>query len=131
MKPDVIDEIMTASVVKIEESETLKAADNLMNSRSRTRLVVTKDNVPISILRDRDIWGKNLDQTIKEAFKENGLKTAVKVPIGTIVGDKIRQEIIDNSIIVVTDSEGKVIYGVVTADDMNKLIQKRIQQYQY
>ena len=131
MKPDVIDDIMTIKVAKIEEDKTLKEAEDMIQAWQVRKLVVTRQEKPIFILVESNIWGKDRIKSIKESFKEEELKKVVTVPTGTIIDDEVRQKLAENPAIVIMDRQNKDIEGVVTATDLRHLVDRRLQKAQW
>jgi len=117
-----VSDIMKKDVISIDEAKTIKDAANMMNEARIGSVIITKDDIPIGILTERDFVTKI---AVKEIPLSTPLSEVMTKPLLVIEQDQTvweAAEIMKNmGIHRIAVQEGNKIIGMVTTTDLVKV----------
>ena len=117
-----VSDIMKKDVISIDEAKTIKDAANMMNEARIGSIIITKDDVPIGILTERDFVTKI---AAKEIPLSTPLSEVMTKPLLVIKPNQTvweAAEIMKNmEIHRVAVQEGNKIIGMVSTTDLVKI----------
>ena len=118
-----VSDIMTKKIISIDESETIKKAASMMNEAEIGSIIITKDNIPVGILTERDFVTKIASKEISLSVPVSQVMThplLVIAPNQTVweVAEIMRNMGIHR----VAVQEGDKIIGMVTTTDLVKIV---------
>ncbi len=118
-----VSDIMKKKIISIDESETIKKAASMMNEAEIGSIIITKDNIPVGILTERDFVTKIASKDISLSVPVSQVMThplLVIAPNQTVweVAEIMRNMGIHR----VAVQEGGKIIGMVTTTDLVKIV---------
>jgi len=118
-----VSDIMTKKIISIDESETVKKAASMMTEAEIGSIIITKDNIPVGILTERDFVTKIASKEISLSVPVSQVMThplLVIAPNQTVweVAEIMRNMGIHR----VAVQEGGKIIGMVTTTDLVKIV---------
>jgi len=118
-----VSDIMTKKIISIDESETIKKAASMMTEAEIGSIIITKDNIPVGILTERDFVTKIASKEISLSVPVSQVMThplLVIAPNQTVweVAEIMRNMGIHR----VAVQEGGKIIGMVTTTDLVKIV---------
>jgi signal-transduction protein with cAMP-binding, CBS, and nucleotidyltransferase domain len=118
-----VSDIMKKKIISIDESETIKKAASMMNEVEIGSIIITKDNIPVGILTERDFVTKIASKEISLSVPVSQVMThplLVIAPNQTVweVAEIMRNMGIHR----VAVQEGNKIIGMVTTTDLVKIV---------
>ena len=118
-----VSDIMTKKIISIDESETIKKAASMMTEAEIGSIIITKDNIPVGILTERDFVTKIASKEISLSVPVSQVMThplLVIAPNQTVweVAEIMRNMGIHR----VAVQEGDKIIGMVTTTDLVKIV---------
>ena len=121
-KGHLVRDIMKKKVISIDETETIKKAASMMNEAEIGSIIITKDNIPVGILTERDFVTKIASKEISLSVPVSQVMThplLVIAPNQTVweVAEIMRNMGIHR----VAVQEGSKIIGMVTTTDLVKI----------
>ena len=121
-KGHLVSDIMKKKIISIDESETIKKAASMMNEVGIGSIIITKDNIPVGILTERDFVTKIASKEISLSVPVSQVMThplLVIAPNQTVweVAEIMRNMGIHR----VAVQEGSKIIGMVTTTDLVKI----------
>ena len=121
---------MTRNLISLQEDATLADAVDLMTQHKISCVIVTRDNVPVGILTERDVAG--LARTVGDPAKVH-IVSVMKSPVQTVDASlpipeaiKLMETACIRRLVVVED---RLLAGVVTRHDFVKTMQGRYIEY--
>lgn len=119
MKHTFVKDVMKTNVISIDSSKTIKEAACMMDDSNVGCVIITKDNVPIGIITERDfvkrIAAKNKDLS-------SPLSQVMSAPIITINSDETVWEAAEkmkqNGIHKLPAIDDKKVTGIITTTDL-------------
>jgi len=118
-----VSDIMKKKVISIDEAKTIKDAANMMNEARIGSIIITKDDVPIGILTERDFVTKIAAKEISLSTPLSKVMTHPLLVIGPNQTVWEAAEIMENmEIHRVAVQEGNKIIGMITTTDLVKII---------
>ncbi len=118
-----VSDIMTKKTVSIDESETIKKAASMMNEAGIGSIIITKDNIPVGILTERDFVTKIASKEISLSVPVSQVMTHPLLVIAPNQTVWEVAEIMKNmGIHRVAVQEGGKIIGMVTTTDLVKIV---------
>ena len=117
-----VSDIMKKKIISIDETETIKKAASMMNEAEIGSIIITKDNIPVGILTERDFVTKIASKEISLSVPVSQVMThplLVIAPNQTVweVAEIMRNMGIHR----VAVQEGGKIIGMVTTTDLVKI----------
>jgi len=121
-KGHLVSDIMKKKIISIDESETIKKAASMMNEAEIGSIIITKVNIPVGILTERDFVTKIASKEISLSVPVSQVMThplLVIAPNQTVweVAEIMRNMGIHR----VAVQEGDKIIGMVTTTDLVKI----------
>jgi len=117
-----VSDIMNETVISIDETKTIKEAASMMNEARIGSIIITKDDVPVGILTERDFVTKI---AAKELPLSTPLSQVMTKPLLVVAPNQTvweAAEIMKNmEIHRVVVQEGNKIIGIVTTTDLVKI----------
>ncbi len=118
-----VSDIMKKKVISIDETETIKKAASMMNEVGIGSIIITKANIPVGILTERDFVTKIASKEISLSVPVSQVMThplLVIAPNQTVweVAEIMRNMGIHR----VAVQEGSKIIGMVTTTDLVKIV---------
>ena len=118
-----VSDIMTKKIISIDESETIKKAASMMNEAGIGSIIITKDNIPVGILTERDFVTKIASKEISLSVPVSQVMThplLIIAPNQTVweVAEIMRNMGIHR----VAVQDGDKIIGMVTTTDLVKIV---------
>ncbi len=118
-----VSDIMKKKIISIDESETIKKAASMMTEAEIGSIIITKDNIPVGILTERDFVTKIASKEISLSVPVSQVMThplLVIAPNQTVweVAEIMRKMRIHR----VAVQEGGKIIGMVTTTDLVKIV---------
>ena len=127
MKPrpvEYVDDYISGSAITIDINGTIKEALNLMEKNHTDFLVVTKQDVPVFILKAYQAMLKNPEDNIQSLVDEGKLEAATIVESGSLWSNNV-QKLKDTTVLIVADTThpNPQLRGTISTYDLK--IQKR------
>ena len=121
-KGHLVSDIMKKKIISIDESETIKKSASMMNEAGIGSIIITKANIPVGILTERDFVTKIASKEISLSVPVSQVMThplLVIAPNQTVweVAEIMRNMGIHR----VAVQEGSKIIGMVTTTDLVKI----------
>jgi len=117
-----VKDIMKKSIISIDATMTVKDAASMMSDADIGSIIITKENIPVGILTERDFVTRIVD---KEKPLSTPLSEVMSKQLLVISPDKTvweAAEIMRNSNIhKVVVQDGRKVIGIVTTTDLIKL----------
>ncbi len=122
-KGHLVRDIMKKKLISIDETETIKKAASMMTEAEIGSIIITKDNIPVGILTQRDFVTKIASKEISLSVSVSQVMThplLVIAPNQTVweVAEIMRNMGIHR----VAVQEGSKIIGMVTTTDLIKIV---------
>ena len=122
-KRHLVRDIMKKKLISIDETETIKKAASMMTEAEIGSIIITKDNIPVGILTERDFVTKIASKEISLSVPVSQVMThplLVIAPNQTVweVAEIMRNMGIHR----VAVQEGSKIIGMVTTTDLIKIV---------
>lgn len=122
-KGHLVRDIMKKKIISIDETETIKKAASMMTEAEIGSIIITKDNIPVGILTQRDFVTKIASKEISLSVPVSQVMThplLVIAPNQTVweVAEIMRNMGIHR----VAVQEGSKIIGMVTTTDLIKIV---------
>ena len=118
-----VSDIMKKKIISIDESETIKKAASMMNEAEIGSIIITKDNIPVGILTERDFVTKIASKEISLSVPVSQVMTHPLLVIAPNQTVWEVAEIMKNmGIHRVAVQEGGKIIGMVTTTDLVKIV---------
>ncbi len=118
-----VSDIMKKKIISIDESETIKKAASMMTEAEIGSIIITKDNIPVGILTERDFVTKI---TSKEISLSVPVSQVMTHPLLVIAPNQTVWEVAEimknMGIHRVAVQEGGKIIGMVTTTDLVKIV---------
>ena len=119
----IVRDFMKKKIISIDETETIKKAASMMNEAEIGSIIITKDNIPVGILTERDFVTKIASKEISLSVPVSQVMThplLVIAPNQTVweVAEIMRNMGIHR----VAVQEGGKIIGMVTTTDLVKIV---------
>ena len=118
-----VSDIMSKKIISIDESETIKKAASMMNEAEIGSIIITKDNIPVGILTERDFVTKIASKEISLSVPVSQVMThplLVIAPNQTVW--EVAEIMMNMGIHRVAVQEGGKIIGMVTTTDLVKIV---------
>ncbi len=117
-----VSDIMKKKIISIDETETIKKAASMMNEAGIGSIIITKDNIPVGILTERDFVTKIASKEISLSVPVSQVMTHPLLVIAPNQTVWEVAEIMKNmGIHRVAVQEGDKIVGMVTTTDLVKI----------
>ena len=117
-----VSDIMKKKIISIDETETIKKAASMMNEAEIGSIIITKDNIPVGILTERDFVTKIASKEISLSVPVSQVMTHPLLVIAPNQTVWEVAEIMKNmGIHRVAVQEGGKIIGMVTTTDLVKI----------
>ena len=117
-----VSDIMKKKVISIDETKTIKEAASLMNEAKIGSIIITKDDIPVGILTERDFVTKI---AVEEISLSVSLSQVMIKPLLVVTPNQTvweAAEIMKNmQIHRLAVQEGSKIIGMVTTTDLIKI----------
>ena len=118
-----VSDIMKKKIISIDESETIKKAASMMTEAEIGSIIITKDNIPVGILTERDFVTKIASKEISLSVPVSQVMTHPLLVIAPNQTVWEVAEIMKNmGIHRVAVQEGGKIIGMVTTTDLVKIV---------
>ncbi len=118
-----VSDIMKKKIISIDETETIKKAASMMNEAEIGSIIITKDNIPVGILTERDFVTKIASKEISLSVPVSQVMTHPLLVIAPNQTVWEVAEIMKNmGIHRVAVQEGGKIIGMVTTTDLVKIV---------
>ena len=118
-----VSDIMKKKIISIDESETIKKAASMMTEAEIGSIIITKDNIPVGILTERDFVTKIASKEISLSVPVSQVMTHPLLVIAPNQTVWEVAEIMNNmGIHRVAVQEGDKIIGMVTTTDLVKIV---------
>ena len=118
-----VSDIMKKKIISIDESETIKKAASMMTEAEIGSIIITKDNIPVGILTERDFVTKIASKEISLSVPVSQVMTHPLLVIDPNQTVWEVAEIMKNmGIHRVAVQEGGKIIGMVTTTDLVKIV---------
>jgi signal-transduction protein with cAMP-binding, CBS, and nucleotidyltransferase domain len=118
-----VSDIMKKKIISIDESETIKKAASMMTEAEIGSIIITKDNIPVGILTERDFVTKIASKEISLSVPVSQVMTHPLLVIAPNETVWEVAEIMKNmGIHRVAVQEGGKIIGMVTTTDLVKIV---------
>ena len=118
-----VSDIMKKKIISIDETETIKKAASMMNEAEIGSIIITKDNIPVGILTERDFVTKIASKDISLSVPVSQVMTHPLLVIAPNQTVWEVAEIMKNmGIHRVAVQEGGKIIGMVTTTDLVKIV---------
>lgn len=115
-------DIMSSKVVTIESNVSTTEIAKIMDKNKVSSIIITKDQLPIGIITERDIVSKIVAQNKKPSeVKIIDIATSPLVKVGPLTPiDEVAEKMIDKKIrrVIVMDSDQSL--GIITVTDFVK-----------
>ena len=115
-------DIMSSKVVTIESNVSATEIAKIMDKNKVSSIIITKDQLPIGIITERDIVSKIVAQNKKPSeVKIIDIATSPLVKVGPLTPiDEVAEKMIDKKIrrVIVMDSDQSL--GIITVTDFVK-----------
>lgn len=122
-KGHLVSDIMKKKIISIDETETIKKAASMMNEAEIGSIIITKDNIPVGILTERDFVTKIASKEISLSVPVSQVMTHPLLVIAPNQTVWEVAEIMKNmGIHRVAVQEGGKIIGMVTTTDLIKIV---------
>jgi signal-transduction protein with cAMP-binding, CBS, and nucleotidyltransferase domain len=118
-----VSDIMKKKIISIDESETIKKAASMMTEAEIGSIIITKDNIPVGILTERDFVTKIASKEISLSVSVSQVMThplLVIAPNQTVW--EVAEMMKNMGIHRVAVQEGGKIIGMVTTTDLVKIV---------
>ena len=117
-----VSDIMKKTVISIDETKTIKEAASLMNKAKIGSIIITKDNIPVGILTERDFVTKI---AVEEISLSVSLSQVMIKPLLVVAPNQTvweAAEIMNNmQVHRLAVQEGNKIIGMITTTDLIKV----------
>ena len=118
-----VSDIMKKKIISIDETETIKKAASMMTEAEIGSIIITKDNIPVGILTERDFVTKIASKEISLSVPVSQVMTHPLLVIAPNQTVWEVAEIMKNmGIHRVAVQEGGKIIGMVTTTDLVKIV---------
>jgi signal-transduction protein with cAMP-binding, CBS, and nucleotidyltransferase domain len=118
-----VSDIMKKKIISIDETETIKKAASMMTEAEIGSIIITKDNIPVGILTERDFVTKIASKEISLSVPVSQVMTHPLLVIAPNQTVWEVAEIMKNMRIHrVAVQEGGKIIGMVTTTDLVKIV---------
>ena len=118
-----VSDIMKKKIISIDETETIKKAASMMTEAEIGSIIITKDNIPVGILTERDFVTKIASKEISLSVPVSQVMTHPLLVIAPNQTVWEVAEIMKNmGIHRVAVQEGDKIIGMVTTTDLVKIV---------
>jgi signal-transduction protein with cAMP-binding, CBS, and nucleotidyltransferase domain len=118
-----VSDIMKKKIISIDETETIKKAASMMTEAEIGSIIITKDNIPVGILTERDFVTKIASKEISLSVPVSQVMTHPLLVIAPNETVWEVAEIMKNmGIHRVAVQEGGKIIGMVTTTDLVKIV---------
>ena len=127
--PQIVDDFITKPAYSIDENATIQQGKAKMKELNTDFLVVTRDNVPVYVLREVETVFLKPTDTIAKIAKQGKIDPAVVIESGSQWTSTIPR-LRENTLLIVVDTRTKTpqLRGAISTYDMNWKAQRR-QEY--
>ena len=124
----IVDDLITSPAHSIDENATIKQSKNRMSELNTDFLVVTRDNIPVYVLREVETVFLKPTDTIAKIAQQGKIDPAVVVESGSLWASAIPR-LRENTLLVVADTRTSPpqLRGVISTYKMNWKAQRRQQ----
>ncbi len=126
--PQIVDEFITKPAYSIDENATIQKSISKMKQLNTDFLVVTRDNVPVYILREVETVFLKPTDTIAKIASQGKIDPAVVVESGSL-WSSIIPRLRENTLLIVADTRTSPpqIRGAISTYEMNWKAQRKQQ----
>ena len=124
----IVDDLITSPAHSIDENATIQQSKNRMSELNTDFLIVTRDNIPVYVLREVETVFQKPTDTIAKIARQGKIDPAVVVESGSLWTSTIPR-LRENTLIVVADTRTSPpqLRGVISTYEMNWKAQRRQQ----
>ena len=125
----IVDDVITSPAFSIDENATIQQSKEKMDELNTDFLVVTRDNLPVYVLKKGETAFAKPTDTISKIARQGKIDPAVVVESGSLWASAIPR-LRENTLIIVADTRTRPpqLRGVISTYKMNWKAQRRQQR---